>query len=131
MPTVLGLEVDHGELARHEVDPAPDRVQGDLHQSRLDLLDRGDPVVVQRLEEPGQQFAIDVETEADGADRQVAPGQQRCGVERRGVHDAVDESGCDEQPGRPVQCPPPVIASEDAAQSRDAPRVSSRQDQRA
>ena len=115
VPAVLGLEVDHRELAGHEVDGPADRPQRDLDQTLVDLADRVHLVVVQRQEEAREQLAVDVEPQPDGADRDVAPAQDRRVVERRRVEHAVHEACGDEQPRGAMQRAPAVIAAEDAA----------------
>ena len=70
---------------------------------------------MQRQEEAREQLAVDVEPHPDRADRDVAPAQDRCVVERRPVEHAVHEARGDEQPRGAVQRPPAVVAAEDAA----------------
>ena len=77
VPAVLGLEVDHRELPRHEVDRPAERPQHDLDQAVVDLVHAVDLVVVERDEEAREQLAIDVEAEPDRADRDIAPAEER------------------------------------------------------
>jgi hypothetical protein len=77
VPAVLALDVDHGELAGHEVHAPTDGSQRDLDQALIDLADGVDVVVVQGEEEAGQKFAVDVEGDADATDREVGPSQDR------------------------------------------------------
>ena len=123
VPAVLGLDVDHGELAGDELHVPADRAHRDLDHPFVDLAHGLHLVVVQREEEARQQLAVDVEAQPDGADRDVAPAQERRAVERRPVEHAVHEARGDEEPGRAVQRSPALVAAEDPASLAHTRRV--------
>ena len=113
MPAVLRLEIDHRELSGDELHLAAARPERNLDEPVVDLSHRIDLVVVQREKEACDEFAIDVEAEPDGSDRDIRPAQERRMVKRRSVEYSVEEPGSDEKPGRAMQHSPPLVASED------------------
>ena len=105
-------------------DGPADRRRAISTRPSFDLSHRLDLVVVQREEEARQQLAVDVERQADRADRRrsSSAGPARV-VERRAVEHAVEEAGRDEQPGGAVQRAPALVAAEEPAHVAHAGRV--------
>ncbi|NYD42659.1 hypothetical protein [Nocardioides panaciterrulae] len=92
VPAVLGLQVQHRELAGPVVQGPAERAQHDLGQALAHRAELPDLVVAQAVAAPGEQLAVGVDGQPDPAHHQVGPAQQWAVRERGGVAEAVGEA---------------------------------------